>query len=145
MLCFSSSLDVQGVLASCPTLRSGLSTQLINKQECFMQAVDADVYLSFDCAWEIQPVDVDARVAVQGQPIRAGEPFVVVHCHTNRRLAGLQIVMPNDFGMESAVCCHTFVQMGKVNKLMRETIGRPSSNFISRSEESENVWYAVYA
>ena len=33
----------------------------------------------------------------------------------------------------------------QVNKLMRETIGRPTNNLISRSETNENMFTVVYA
>ena len=93
----------------------------------------------------LQPADVDARIPAQGTPIAAGMPFVVVHCATGRRLASIETHMPSDFGMEYGVCCHTFTEMGKVNKLMREARGRPSSDVLSRSEMKENMWCAVYA
>ena len=82
-------------------------------------------------------MDVDARVAAQGTPVAAAEPFVIVHCATNRRLAGVQLSLPTEFGMEFAVCCHTFTGLGKVNKLMRESKGRPTSDQISQSEQTE--------
>jgi len=144
-IAFSESLPVPGLLASCPSGRSGLSTQLINKQEVYMQAYGEYEKTSYDCAWALQPVDVDARVPAQGTPVAAGMAFIAVHCATNRRLAGVEYLLPSDFGMEYSVCCHTYTEMGKVNKLMRETLGRPSSDHISRSEQSENVWSAVYA
>ena len=46
---------------------------------------------------------------------------------------------------EYGVCCHTFVNTGKVNKLMRESMGRPTSSLISRSETAENLWSILYA
>jgi len=142
---FSNSLAIPGNLASCPSSRSGLSTQLINKQEVYMQALHEYEKVSYDCAWVLQPLDVDSRVPAQGTPVAAGMPFVISHAATNRRLAGVQYLLPSDFGMEYSVCCHTYTAAGKVNKLMRETMGRPSSDVISQSETSENSWSAVYA
>ena len=46
--------------------------------------------------------------------------------------------------MTQVVCCHTFTDMAKVSKLMRETRGKPTANVISKSETSENMWNAVY-
>mmetsp|Transcript_31032 Transcript_31032/g.70102 ORF Transcript_31032/g.70102 Transcript_31032/m.70102 type:complete len:296 (-) Transcript_31032:1602-2489(-) len=135
----------QGLLASCQLGRSGMSSQVIAKQEAYVQLLDQDGTPSYDCAWELQPEDVDARVSAQGQPVAAGMPFIVVHCFTNRRLAGVMMGMPSDFGLEQAVCCHTFTEMGKVNKLRREATGMPTSTNISRSETEENIWAAVYA
>ena len=35
--------------------------------------------------------------------------------------------------------------MGKVNKLLREKNGRPTSQHICRAETTENYWTAEYA
>ena len=50
-----------------------------------------------------------------------------------------------DFGSECALCVHTYTETGKVNKLMRETTGRPTNNLISREETTENHWGVIYA
>ena len=70
---------------------------------------------------------------------------MLVHCFTNKRLASVNIDISTDFGREVGVCVHTYTQTGKVNKLMRETIGRPTSNLITRSETTENLWCVLYA
>lgn len=99
----------------------------------------------YGCAWEIQPIEVDQRIPSQGMPVLAGAPFVLTHCFTNKRLASVSVSLPTDFGPEYGVCAHTYVETGKVNKMMRETIGRPTHNLISRSETSENHWCVLYA
>jgi len=145
-LCFSDSLPVAGLLASCPSGRSGLQTTVVSKQEVYMSLIDpVQETVSYDCAWALQPVDMDERLPAQGRPVAATEPFVLVHCGTNRKLAGVQVMLPTDFGTEYAICCHTFTLMGKVNKLMRETRGKPSADILSRAEETENFFSAVYA
>ena len=50
-LFFSDALAVQGMLASCPSGRSGLSTQLVGKQEAYMQGLHESEGISYDCAW----------------------------------------------------------------------------------------------
>jgi len=149
MLEFSEGLAVKGVLSSMRSGRAQLSTQLVNKQEVYMQSVTTDRDKSFlspiDCAWTIQSASVDDRIISQGTEVLAGTPFVLVHVFTNKRLAGVQVTLPTDFGNESAVCAHTYHDTGKVNKLMRETMGRPTSGLISRSETSENMWTVIYA
>ena len=82
---------------------------------------------------------------MNGQPIDATKPFILVHCFTNQRLAGTGTSLPTEFGSEKAVCAHTFVYTNKVNKLMRETRGAPTAGLISRSETEENMWCFVYA
>jgi len=142
---FSSNLGVRGYLGSMGSGRSQLSTQLINKQEVFVQAIRGDKRPPYGCAWEIQPVDVDGRIPSQDTPVLAGAPFVLTHCFTNKRLASVSVSLPTDFGHEYGVCAHTYVETGKVNKMMRETIGRPTHNLISRTETSENHWCVLYA
>jgi len=142
---FSPDLGVRGYLSSMPTGRSQLSTQLINKQEVFMQAMSGEAAPPFQCAFEIQTVSVDERVISQGTPVVAGAPFLLSHCFTNKRLAGVSVPMPTDFGTEFGVCAHTYVETGKVNKMMRETMGRPTHNLITRSETQENAWTVLYA
>ena len=55
------------------------------------------------------------------------------------------MTVPTDFGQELGVCVHTFTYTGKVNKLMRETNGKPTNPLISRTETDENVWGVIYA
>ena len=152
LLGFSTALPQSGFLCSYRSGRTQLSTQLIAKQEVFMHSMDALSETGFgatsspyDCAWTILPPNVDDRIIAAGTPVLVDDAFVLVHCMTNKRLAALGIGLPTDFGMEGAVCCHTYVQTGKVNKLMRETMGRPTNNLISRSETTENMFQALYA
>jgi hypothetical protein len=141
---FSSLPGVRGFLSSQRSGRTQLSTQLIAKQEVYMQDVSGES-APYDCAWVIQPQDVDQRIVAQGTPVVAGAPFVITHCFTNKRLAGVHITMPSDFGTELGVCAHTYTETGKVNKLMRESMGRPTSSLISRNETTENLWSVLYA
>ena len=141
---FAESLGVRGRLASMRSGRQQLSTQIINKQEVFMQAIRTETP-PYDCAWFILPADVDERIIANGTPVIAGAPFVLVHCFTNKRLAGVNVSIPTDFGTELGLCVHTYTETGKVNKLMRETVGRPTANLISRTETTENLWSVLYA
>ena len=141
---FHENLGVVGLLASARSGRTQLSTQVINKQEAYMQAIRGDAP-SYDCAFEILPTQVDQRIISNGTPVVAGAPFVLVHCFTNKRLACVNVSISTDFGSECALCVHTYTETGKVNKLMRETIGRPTNNLISREETTENHWGVIYA
>jgi len=146
---FSDALPVKGFLSSMRSGRSQLSTQLINKQEVFMQSVSVDrdrASLSpIDCAWTMHPVSIDDRIIAQNTEVLAGAPFVLKHHFTNKCLAGVNMALPTDFGKEGAVCAHTYTEAGKVNKLMRETRGQPTNGLISRSETDENMWSVLYA
>ncbi|KAL1519551.1 hypothetical protein AB1Y20_023066 [Prymnesium parvum] len=140
ILCFSEALPIQGLLASSPASRYGLSTQVINKQDVYMHAVRENEKISFDCVWALQPL-AGTHGAFPGTPIVADQPFSLLHCSTNRRLAGVQLPLPSEFGMEFAVCCHTLTEKGRIDKLIRERNGK---NLPPRAETSENSWIAVY-
>ena len=136
---------IRGYLASQRSGRSQLSTQLINKQEVYMVDIDTPAP-SYECVWAIYPESMDDRVISQGTPVVAGAAFTIRHCFTDKALAGVFVRLPSDFGAEFGVCAHTYVETGKVNKLMRETMGRPTMpGLISQSETDENKWTVLYA
>ena len=82
---------------------------------------------SYDCAWKLQPANVDLRLGVQGQPVKATDKVVVVHAFTNKRLALTPLGLMGDMGMEAAVCCHTYSEPRKINKMQRENSAPPMS------------------
>lgn len=49
---------------------------------------------------ELQSQDNDQRVCSQGDPVPVGAAFVLIHCATGKRLAGVMLTMPSAFGME---------------------------------------------
>jgi len=100
---------------------------------------------SYDCAWKLQPANVDLRLGVQGQPVKTTDEVVVVHAFTNKRLAVTTTAVQGDMGMEAAVCCHTYTEPRKVNKMQRENHGFPNHNFGTRCETNENVFALTYA
>ena len=120
------------------------TTQLIAKQEVYARAV-GDGKPPYECTWSILPEAIDDRIITQGTPVPVGAPLVLSHCFTNKRLAGVNVTLPNDFGWEPAVCAHTYTETGKVNKLMRECKGRPTNPLITRTETLENYWTLIYA
>jgi hypothetical protein len=141
---FSSELGVTGYLSSMRSGRVQLATQLINKQEVYMQVPQSDK-IPYDCAWTLLPGPMDERIISQGTPVVAGAPLLLTHCFTNKRLASVHVPLPTDFGTEFGVCAHTYTETGKVNKLMRESMGRPTNNLITRAETDENFWSILYA
>lgn len=135
----------RGVLASCRKARTQFSTQVTNMQEAYMQVLDANTRAPYDCAWHILPAAVDDRLPSQGAVIPAAESFVLVHCFTGLKLAGLNFTLLNDFGSEFAVSVHTFTAAAKVSKLSRERAGMPVNDLVTQTENVENLWSAVYA
>ena len=109
-----------------------------------MLAVESGAALPYECAWNFLPPDVDKRLPLDGTDVEAGASLIISHCFTNKRLAAVNVLLPTDFGQECGVCAHTFVDTGKVNKLMRETRGQPTNDLISRTETAENLWTIQY-
>lgn len=144
-VCFVCEAGVVALLASSRPATSHLGSLMISKQDVFMLEAPQDKPPPYDCAWKIQPVDVDLRLSAQGQPVGATDDFVLVHAFTNKRLAACELAILSDMGMEGGVCCHTYSEPRKVNKLMRESRGFPNHNFGTRCETNENVFSFVYA
>ena len=126
-----------GVLASARPATSHLSSQLVAKQDVFLMMVPEGTQPSYDCAWKIQPADVDLRLSVQEQTVHATDEVVLVHAFTNKRLAVTSTAVMSDMGMEAGMCCHTYSEPRKVNKLSRENSGFPNHNFGTRCETNE--------
>jgi len=144
-ICFICDAGGVGVLASARPATSHLGSQLVAKQDVFLTMVPEGTSPSYDCAWKLQPANVDLRLGVQGQPVKATDKVVVVHAFTNKRLALTPLGLMGDMGMEAAVCCHTYSEPRKVNKMQRENSGFPNHNFGTRCETNENVFAFTYA
>ena len=92
-----------------------------------------------DKGWESR------TVLASDPPLHSSYRKLLEHCFTNKRLASVHVPLPTDFGTEFGVCAHTYTDTGKVNKLMRESMGRPTNNLITRTETVENAWSILYA
>ena len=72
-------------------------------QEASLHAID-----SFNTVWIVDSFDPNDRFERQGEPVRAGEPILLRHCHTQQYLASDVVVEKNDFGTEYEVSTHSF-------------------------------------
>merc|ERR1711939_139648 len=88
----------------------------------------------------LMPADFTQRLSLQGRPVSSGKGVVITHCGTNQALAGTQISVQNDFGMEYTICAHTFTQGKKTQQLQNEYAGKPSTGMGNRNETPENYW-----
>ena len=134
---FSPALGVRGYLASSRPALVHLGTQLLAKQDVYMLELADDAAVPYEAAWMVEPADVGARLGSQGQPVPADAAVCLVHCATHQRLAATHFQAATDFGMENAVCAHTFVEHKSVRKMHRERTGLP---FTSREHTAENEW-----
>ena len=77
-------------------------------QEASLHACD-----SFNTVWVIDSCDPNDRFERQGEPVKAGEPILLRHCHTQQYLGSDLVAEKNDFGTEYEVSTHSFACMNK--------------------------------
>ena len=111
---------IRGYLASQRSGRSQLSTQLINKQEVYMVDIDTPAP-SYECVWAIYPASMDDRVIMNGtrSPVLRSRSGIASPTRRSRASCSPAVRLGSEFG----VCAHTYTETGKVNKLMRESMG----------------------
>ncbi len=136
-LAFSPALGARGYLASSRPALVHLGTQLLAKQDVYMLELAEGAAVPYEAAWMVEPADVGARLGSQGQPVPVDAMVCLVHCATHQRLAATHYQQKTDFGLENAVCAHTFVEHKSVRKMHRERTGLP---FSSREHTAENEW-----
>lgn len=62
---------------------------------------------NFDGVWVIEHIDPNIRFEMQGEYVRANEPVLIKHFHTNVCLAAdSEAKYANDFGTEYEVYCN---------------------------------------
>jgi len=96
-------------------------------QEASLHACD-----SFNTVWVIDSFDPNDRYERQGEPVRAGEPILLRHCHTQQYLASDCVVEKNDFGTEFEVSTNSFACLNKTQNLYLEKNGNITTDVPTR-------------
>lgn len=104
------------------------------------QEVCVNAKHSYEAAWVIEHPDPTLRYAVEGQPCKAVDQFVIRHCATNRLLASDLVNYYNDYGLEYEMCCNNFLSNNKYQALDAEKVGRLKVDTPIRTEQSQNCW-----
>lgn len=104
-------------------------------QEASLHACD-----SYNTQWVIDSFDPNDRFERQGEPVKAGEPILLRHCHTQQYLASDCVVEKNDFGQEYEVSCHSFACQNKTQNLELEKRGNITTDVPTRFQQEQNVW-----
>lgn len=104
-------------------------------QEASFHAID-----SFNTVWVVDSFDPNERFERQGEPVRAGEPILLRHCHTQQYLASDVVVEKNDFGTEYEVSTHSFHCPNKTQNLELEKKGAITTDVPTRYHQDQNVW-----
>jgi len=104
-------------------------------QEASLHACD-----SYNTQWIIDSFDPNDRFERQGEPVKAGEPILLRHCHTQHYLASDMVVEKNDFGQEYEVMTHDFCPHYKTQNLELEKKGNITVDVPTKFQQDQNVW-----
>jgi dolichyl-phosphate-mannose--protein O-mannosyl transferase len=96
-------------------------------QEASLHAIE-----TFNTVWVIDSCDPNDRFERQGEPVRAGDPILIRHCHTQQYLASDLVVEKNDFGQEYEVSTHSFALANKTQNLELEKKGNITTDVPTR-------------
>lgn len=105
------------------------------QQEASLHACD-----SYNTQWVVDSCDPNDRFERQGEPVKAGEPILLRHCHTQQYLASDSVVEKNDFGSEFEVSCHSFACQNKTQNLELEKRGNITTDVPTRFQQEQNQW-----
>jgi hypothetical protein len=94
----------------------------------------------YNTCWTIEYLDSSLKIAMEGSPVKAGDPFLLKHCATGRLLASDMVDYFNDYGNEYEVCCHNFLTSNKYQTLISEKEGRLKDDTKIRTECDQNIW-----
>lgn len=105
------------------------------------QEVSLHAFDSFNTVWVIDSFDPNDRFEREGEPVKAGEPILLRHCHTQQYLASDLVVEKNDFGIEYEVSAHSFACLNKTQNLALERNGNITTDVPTRFQQDQNVWF----
>lgn len=100
---------------------------------------------SYNNIWVIEAVDPNTRLEKQGEPVRAGEPILIRHCHTQNFLASDCNVYKNQFGNEYEAMVNNFCMLNKTQNLALEKRGNITVDVPTKFQLDQNVFVAVTA
>ena len=70
--------------------------------------------------WEVQYLDPQYKMEMEGQAVPTNAPIALVHCATNQHLASDVVKYRNDFGTEYEMFCKTYNDVQKSQMGLRE-------------------------
>lgn len=84
------------------------------------QEVCVTVAAGWSTVWEVQYLDPQFKMEMEGQAVPTNAPIALVHCATHQHLASDVIKYKNDFGTEYEMFCKTFSDIEKSQLGLRE-------------------------
>jgi len=97
----------QTFLASAPRTPTSYSRYSRNQEVCITTAQ------GWNTVWEVQYLDPQFKMEMEGQAVPTNAPIALVHCGTHQHLASDVIKYKNDFGTEYEMFCKTFSDVEK--------------------------------
>jgi hypothetical protein len=104
----------QGFLASFPRTPTSYARYSRN------QEVNITMQQGWSTVWEVQYLDPQFKLEMEGQAVPTNAPIALVHCATHQHLASDVIKYKNDFGTEYEMFCKTFADIEKSQLGARE-------------------------
>jgi hypothetical protein len=100
---------------------------------------------SFINTWVIEAVDPNIRLEMQGQPVKANDPILIKHCHTQQFLASDCNVYKTDFGNEFEAMVNSFCLLNKTQNLALEKRGNITVDVPTKFQLEQNVFSILTA
>ena len=109
----------QAFLASVPRTPTSFSRYSRN------QEVNITFQQGWSTVWEVQYLDPQFKLEMEGQAVPTNAPIALVHCGTHQHLASDVIKYKNDFGTEYEMFCKTFsdIEKGQLGAREKRMLG----------------------
>ena len=104
----------QAFLTSSPRTPTSYSRYSRNQEVCISNVT------GWTTVWEVQYLDPQFKMEMEGQAVPTNAPIALVHCGTHQHLASDVIKYKNDFGTEYEMFCKTFSDIEKSQLGLRE-------------------------
>jgi len=117
--CSAALVPAQPLLVSMPKTLTSFSRYSRN-QEVAMRARS-----DWSSVWEVQYLDPQYKMEMEGQAVPTNAPVALVHCATFQHLASDAVKYRNDFGTEYEAFCKSFneIQKGQMGVRERRMLG----------------------
>lgn len=110
-----------------------------------MQEVSMNAADGYSNVWVIESVDPNNRLEMYGQPVRAQDPILIRHAHTQTFLASDNVVYKNEFGNECEAMVNNFCMLNKTQNLALEKKGNITVDIPTKFQLDQNVFCALTA
>jgi hypothetical protein len=104
-----------------PYLKSSSKTPTSFSRYSRNQEVVMSTKSDWSTVWEVQYLDPQFKMEMEGQPVPTNAPVSLMHCATHSHMASDVIKYRNDFGTEYEMFCKSFIDVQKGQLGQRES------------------------